>query len=42
MSVRKGSSVEVALCISQESVRKGRSVKVSVYISKESVRMEES
>ena len=42
MSVRKGSSVDVAVCISQESFRKGRSVKVAVYISKESVRMVES
>ena len=35
-SVRKGSSVKVAVYISQESVRKGRSVKVAVYISQES------
>ena len=41
-SVRKGSSVKVAVYISQESVRNGSSVKVAVYISKESVRMEES
>ena len=32
-SVRKGSSVKVAVYRSQESIRNGNSVKVAVYIS---------
>ena len=38
MVSREGSSVKVAVYLSQESVRKGSSVKVVVYIFQESVR----